>query len=102
MASRKTGRPMGNALKDFERLKDKEMSEWARTFLEAQSGVDKIPKGFYTEKELAEKFNFSQSGIRAHLNQLKKKKMLEEKKFRVVRGERQYRVSHYKLKRKSK
>lgn len=93
---------MGDALKDFERLKDKGMAQWARTFIDASKGIDEIPEGFFSEQELAEKFGFSQSGIRDHINTLKKKKMLEEKKFRVVRGRRQYRVAHYRLKRKSK
>jgi len=89
---------MGDALENFERLNDKAMARWARTFLEAQSGIDRIPKGFYTEGQLAEKFDYSASGMRAHLNQLKENGLVTEKRFKVWCGTRRYSVSHYKLK----
>ncbi len=93
---------MGDALENFERLKDTELARWARVILDAQHGVDAVPKGFYTERELAEKFGFTSSGIRAHIKNLKQRGLVVEKKFQVWIGKRRYSLKHYKLKGKSK
>ena len=93
---------MGDALKNFERLKDSELARWARAILDAQRGVDDVPKGFYTDRQLAEKFGFSIAGIRSHIMELKEKGLVIEKKFQIWNKTRRYSLKHYKLKKFSK
>ena len=93
---------MGDALENFERLKDSELARWARTILDAQRGVEVVPKGFYTDKQLAEKFGFSLAGIRSHIKNLKQKGLVIEKKFQIWNKTRRYSLKHYKLKKNSK
>ena len=98
MAGRKNIRSLDNALEDFKRVKDKEMAEWARLFLEARGGEDKIPKGWYSERQLAEKFGMSITGVRPHIRKLENEGKLEVKKFKIKVEKRMYRINHYRIK----
>jgi len=87
-----------SALQDFKRVKNKEMADWASAMLRAVEQIDVVPKGFFTEGQLAEEFDMSATGIRRYLRILKEKDLVHEKKFRVQCGSRLYTTTFFKLK----
>lgn len=98
MAGRKSIRTLDHALEDFKRVKNKEMVEWARLMIDARGGEDEVPKGWYTERELAEKFSMASTGVRPHIRKLESEGKLEVKKFKIKVEKRMYRINHYRIK----
>jgi len=99
MASRKSGRSVGAALRDQKDL-DPEIARWAKSMCDLRGEEDKIPEGWYREDELAEKLGMSASGVRPYIRRLLDGGKLKTRKFRKwLKGktERRYSVTYYKL-----
>lgn len=100
MASRKSGRTVGAALRDQKNL-DPEIARWAKSMCDLRGEEDEIPAGWYREDELAKKLGMSPSGVRPYIRLLLDRGKLESKKFRrwiEGRTDRRYSVTYHKLK----
>jgi len=100
MASRKSGRSVGAALRDHKDL-DPEIARWAKSMCDLRGEEDEVPAGWYREDELAKKLGMSNSGVRPYVRELLNRGKLESKKLkRWLKGrtERRYSVTYYKLK----
>lgn len=101
MASRKSSGSVDTALRNARNLKDPELERWAKAMLDLRGEEDVVPDGWFTESELADKFDLSKSGVRPYIQQLRKRNGIEERKFRrwiKGRTERRYPITYFKLK----
>ena len=98
MPYRKTRGALDRTLKKYKE-KDKEIFQWAKAMLETKEALDVVPKGWYSQKQLAKKFGYIPSGIGPHVRRLVREGKAEQKKFKTTRGKdgRRMSVTHYRL-----
>ena len=96
MAGRKNRRSVDSSLESL----DKDLAAWAKAMADARDGVDKVPAGWLSIKELAKKFRMADSAMTPHLRRLMDAGKAEKKKFRIGRTTdgRRYKKTYYRLK----
>ena len=81
------------------RGKDKEIVQWAQAMLQTKEALDEVPKGWYSQKQLAKRFGYIPSGIGPHVRRLFREGKAEQKKFKTTRCKdgRRMSVTYYRL-----